>query len=82
MTEGLRGKVGTELGANHSVVAVGAGDLSPDDADLGATDLLLSGVDVSDTLGSVAEGRHGSVQRVLEVEAEYSSNSRFLHNSL
>lgn len=50
MTEGLGGEVLTELGANHSVVSVGAGDLSPDDSDLGSADLLLRGVDVSDTL--------------------------------
>jgi hypothetical protein len=52
VTEGLGRKVGTELGANHSVVSVGAGDLTPDDADFGASDLLLGGVDVSDTLQS------------------------------
>lgn len=50
MTEGLGGKVGTELGANHSVVSVGTGDLTPDDADLGTSDLLLGSVNVSDTL--------------------------------
>lgn len=65
MTEGLRRKVGTELGANHSRVTVGTGDLSPDDADLGATDLLLGGVDVSDTL------QPGGIERVVSGQLKW-----------
>ncbi len=36
-----------------------AGDLAPDDADLGATDLLGAAVDESDTLAEVEAARKG-----------------------
>ncbi len=38
---------------------VRAGDLAPDHADLGATDLLLAAVDESDTLAKVEAGSRG-----------------------
>jgi hypothetical protein len=37
---GLGREVAAELGADHTRLAVRAGDLAPDDADLGAADLL------------------------------------------
>lgn len=42
-----------ELGADNAGVAVGTGDLAPDDADPGAADLLLGLVDVGDLLAEV-----------------------------
>ena len=45
-TEGLGREVRPELGADDAGVAVRAGDLAPDDADLGALDGALSAVDV------------------------------------
>ena len=45
-TEGLGGQVRPELGADNARVAVGPGDLAPDDADLGALDGALGAVDV------------------------------------
>lgn len=50
VTERLGGKVLPELSANHSTVTVRAGDLAPDDADLGAVDGALGGVNVGDAL--------------------------------
>ena len=45
-TEGLGREVGPEFGADNAAVAVGPGDLAPDDADLGALDGALGAVDV------------------------------------
>lgn len=49
-TESLGRDVVAELGANNTAVAVRASDAAPDDADLGASDLLLRAVDEGDTL--------------------------------
>jgi len=50
-----------ELRANNSRVAVRAGDLAPDHADLGAADLLLSPVHVRDLLSEVEGGGVGVI---------------------
>lgn len=50
---GLRGKVGLELGADDSRVAVGAGDLAPDAPVVGAVALGLGLVDVRHALPGV-----------------------------
>ena len=60
-TKRLGGKGSAELGADNARVAVRAGDLAPDDADLGAADLLLSLVDVGNTLAKVEVGGVGVV---------------------
>lgn len=49
-TEGLWWDVSAELGANHTRVAVRAGDSAPDDADLGALSVSWRLVDVCDAL--------------------------------
>lgn len=51
--ERLGGERVAELGADNAGVAVGTGDLAPDDADPGAADLLLGLVDVGDLLAEV-----------------------------
>lgn len=51
--EGLGGKGRRELGADDARVAVRAGDLAPDHADLGAADLLGATVDEGDLLAEV-----------------------------
>lgn len=51
--ERLGGERGGELGADDTRVAVRAGDLAPDDADLGAADLLGATVNVGDLLAEV-----------------------------
>jgi hypothetical protein len=48
--EGLRRDVVAELGAHNARVAVRARDAAPDDADLGAADLLLCAVHEGDAL--------------------------------
>lgn len=58
-SESLRRDVVRELGTNDTRVTVRAGDASPDDTDLGATDLLGGLVDVSDTLAEVELGLVG-----------------------
>lgn len=58
-SESLRGDVVGELGTNDTRVTVRAGDAAPDDADLGATNLLGGLVDVSDTLAEVELGLLG-----------------------
>lgn len=55
-TEGLRRQVLLEVGSDNTVATVGSGDLSPDDSDLGASDLLGSSVHVSDSLTQVELG--------------------------
>lgn len=50
-----------ELGANDTGVSVGAGDLAPDDAELGSANLLLGLVDVGDLLAKVEVGSVGVV---------------------
>lgn len=50
LAERLGREVAAELRADHTRLAVRAGDLAPDDADLGAADLLLRRVDVGDAL--------------------------------
>lgn len=54
--EGLGGKGRGELGADDARVAVRAGDLAPDDANLGAADLLAATVDEGDLLAEVEVG--------------------------
>jgi hypothetical protein len=60
-TEGLGGEVVLELCADDAGVAVRAGDLAPDDTDLGAADLLLATVDVGNALAVVEGGGLGVV---------------------
>lgn len=48
-----------ELGTDNTRVSVRAGDAAPENADLGATDLLGGLVDVSDTLAEVELGLVG-----------------------
>jgi len=55
-TERLRGKGVGEAGTDDARVAVRPGDLAPDDTVLGATDLLVSLVDVGDALAEVEVG--------------------------
>jgi len=57
--KGLGRDVVSELGTDNTRVAVRAGDAAPDDADLGATDLLGGLVDVGDTLAEVELGLVG-----------------------
>lgn len=54
--ESLRRDVVCELGTNNTRVTVGTGDATPDDADLGTTDLLGGLVDVGDTFAEVELG--------------------------
>ena len=58
-SESLGRDVVGELGTNNTRVAVRAGDAAPDDADLGATNLLGGLVDVSDALAEVELGLVG-----------------------
>uniref|UniRef100_A0A1Y1KYD9 Uncharacterized protein n=1 Tax=Photinus pyralis TaxID=7054 RepID=A0A1Y1KYD9_PHOPY len=60
-TERLSGKGRRELGADDAGVAVWPGDLAPDDADLGSTDLLLAAVDEGDLLAKVEVGSRGVI---------------------
>lgn len=50
-----------ELGADDTGVSVRAGNLAPDDAELGAANLLLGLVDVGDLLAEVEVGSVGVV---------------------
>ncbi|KAF7584943.1 hypothetical protein EJF18_11106 [Clavispora lusitaniae] len=52
-TEGLWWQVLLEFGSDNTVVTVSSGHLTPDNSDLGASDLLGSSVDVSDSLTQV-----------------------------
>lgn len=52
-TEGLGREVLLEVGTDNSRVAVSLGDLSPDNTDLGTTNLLLGSVDKGNTLTKV-----------------------------
>jgi hypothetical protein len=56
-----------ELGADNAGVAVRPGDLAPDHTDLGATDLLLSPVDIGDLLAEVEVGSR-SVINALDLD--------------
>jgi hypothetical protein len=56
-----RGKGVGELGTNDARVAVRTSDLAPDHADLGATDLLLSPVDIRHLLAKVEVGSGGVI---------------------
>jgi len=60
-TKRLGGKGSAELGTDDTRVAVRAGDLAPNDADLGAADLLLALVDVGYSLAEVEVGGVGVV---------------------
>lgn len=55
-TKGLWRQVLLEVGSHNTVVAVGSGDLAPDDSDLGASDFLLGSVDVGNSLTQVESG--------------------------
>lgn len=55
-TEGLWRQVLLEVGSDNTVVTVGFGDLTPDDSDLGTSDLLGSSVHVGDSLTKVESG--------------------------
>jgi hypothetical protein len=59
--EGLGGEVVAELGAHNTGVAVRAGDLAPDHANVGAADLTLGAVDESDLLAKVEVGGLGVI---------------------
>lgn len=52
----LGGEVGAEASTNNSVVAVGLGDTTPDDANVRSVGLLLRPVDVGDALAEVEIG--------------------------
>lgn len=65
--ERLSGKGSSELGTDNARVAVRAGDLAPDHADLGATDLLLAAVDESNTLAKVEVGT-GDIVNTLNLD--------------
>lgn len=52
-TEGLWWQVLLEVGSDNTVVTVGSGNLTPDNSDLGTSDLLGSSVDVSNSLTQV-----------------------------
>lgn len=60
-TERLGGEGRGELGADDTRVSVRAGDLAPDDADLGTADLLLAPVDESNLLSKVEVGGVGVI---------------------
>lgn len=60
-TERARGKGGREFGSDDARVAVWTSHFAPDDSNLGATDLLLSFVDVCDTLTKVEVGSLGVI---------------------
>jgi len=60
-TERLSGEGRSELGADNARVAMWPGDLAPDDADLGSTDLLLAAVDKGDLLAQVEVGSRGVI---------------------
>lgn len=55
-TEGLWWQVLSEVGSDNTVVTVGSGDLTPDDSDLGTSDLLVASVDVGNLLTQVELG--------------------------
>jgi hypothetical protein len=55
-TEGLGREVVAELSTDNAGVTVRAGDLAPDDPDVGTTDLTLGPVDESDLLSEVEVG--------------------------
>lgn len=59
--ERLGGERAGELGADNARVTVRTGNLAPDDADLGAADLLLGLVDVGDLLAEVEVGGSGVI---------------------
>lgn len=52
-TESLWWQVLLEVGSNDTVVTVGSGNLTPDNSDLGTSDLLGSSVYVGDSLTQV-----------------------------
>lgn len=52
-TESLGWQVLSEVGSHNTVVAVGSGDLTPDDSDLGTSLLLGASVDVGNSLTQV-----------------------------
>lgn len=52
-TEGLWWQVLLEVGSHNTVGTVGSGNLTPDNSDLGTSDLLGSSVHVSDSLTQV-----------------------------
>lgn len=52
-TKGLGRQVLLEVGSDNTVVTVSSGNLSPDDSDLGASDLLLGSVHVGNSLTQV-----------------------------
>lgn len=55
-TKSLSWQVGLEVGSHSTGRTVGSGDLTPDDSDLGPSDLLGGSVHVSDTLTEVELG--------------------------
>lgn len=55
-TEGLGRQVVSEVGSHDTGVTVRSGDLTPDDSDLGASDLLGSSVHVGHALTQVKLG--------------------------
>jgi hypothetical protein len=57
--KGLGGEVVSESSSDHTGVTVGSGNLAPHDSDLGASDLLLGSVDVSNSLSDVELGLVG-----------------------
>lgn len=60
-TERLSRERGSKLGADNARVAVGTGDLAPDNADLGAPNLLLAPVDEGNLLAKVEVGGLGVI---------------------
>jgi hypothetical protein len=86
-TERLGGQVVAETGLNGTGTTVGAGDATPDAADLGAVDLTLGAVDESDTLAEVELGigsslhtldlDEGDVGALVALSALESKNTTF-----
>ena len=57
--KGLGGQVVSESGSDNAGVSVGSSNLAPHDSDLGASDLLVGSVDVSNSLSDVELGLVG-----------------------
>lgn len=75
--KGLGGKVVSESSSDNTRVAVGSGDLTPDDSDLGTSDLLGGSVDVSNSLSNVELGLFGGSNTLDLDERDVRVNDSF-----
>lgn len=74
----VRGAVGGESSQiGECVCTVRAGDLAPDDPDLGSADLLVGAVDVGNLLAKV-EAAHNMSVRVPPADAAYPASRHVL----